>query len=61
MASDEMIRLCSVRAEGLFPIANCANHSCDPNIISSSSSNTHLMSFISLRPIKEGDVNTDSI
>lgn len=55
MASDEMLRLCRVEGAGLFPIANCMNHSCDPNVISSSSHNSDRVTFVAVRPIEEGE------
>jgi hypothetical protein len=35
MAKPEMTTLCKVEGFALLPIANCMNHSCDPNVISS--------------------------
>lgn len=55
MAKEEMTMLSKVEGAGLFPVANCMNHSCDPNVISSSSHNDHTVTFVALRPIEAGE------
>lgn len=35
MARSELTSLCRVEGSALLPVANCMNHSCDPNVISS--------------------------
>ena len=39
----------------LLSVANCMNHSCDPNVIASSSHNNHTATFVALRPIEAGE------
>jgi hypothetical protein len=46
---------CLFSGAALLPVANCMNHSCDPNVISSSSHNNHTASFVALRPIEAGE------
>ena len=55
MATDEMTRLSRIEGAALLPVANCMNHSCDPNVISSSSHNNDTCSFVALRPIEAGE------
>jgi len=55
MAKPEMTGLCRVEGFALLAVANCMNHSCDPNVIASSSHNDHRATFVALRPIEEGE------
>lgn len=55
MAKPEMLALNKIEGYGLLPVANCMNHSCDPNIISSSSHNNDTVTFVALRPIQAGE------
>lgn len=46
----------SLEAVGLFPLGSLLNHSCEPNVgIGTPVFNTKMVSFVALKPIKEGD------
>lgn len=55
MVSKEMRELCPVKGEGMFSVANCMNHSCSPNVMSSSSFDDHRVCFVAIREIEEGE------
>jgi len=54
ISSDFMKSLC-IEGTGLFSIANSMNHSCFPNVVSSSSNNNHSVSLFALRSIKKNE------
>ena len=55
MATDVMTLLSKNHGAALLPIGNCTNHSCDPNVIASSSHNNHTITFVAINQIDEGD------
>lgn len=55
MAAPEMLKLSRVEGTALLAVANCMNHSCDPNVLATSSHNDHRCTFVALRPIEEGE------
>lgn len=40
---------------GMFPVANCMNHSCLPNVVSMSRSTNETLDVVAIRPIQPGD------
>ena len=45
----------TVMGSGLFPIANCTNHSCDPNIASVTRGPNYSLDLVARRPIAAGE------
>eukprot|EP01126_Amoeba_proteus_P000562 TRINITY_DN1015_c0_g3_i1.p1 TRINITY_DN1015_c0_g3~~TRINITY_DN1015_c0_g3_i1.p1 ORF type:complete len:360 (+),score=66.90 TRINITY_DN1015_c0_g3_i1:474-1553(+) len=57
--SDYMVNKC-IMGTGLFLIANSTNHSCSPNLFSTSSTNNYYVTMIAKRKIKKGEELTIS-
>lgn len=55
MATPEMLGLSKVEGFAMLPVGNCMNHSCNPNVIASSSHNDHTATFVALHQIEEGE------
>ena len=60
MESAQMRALCRVKGSAMLTVGNCMNHSCDPNVISSSSHNDHRVTFTAVKEIRAGDQLTIS-
>ena len=55
-----MKKMSPLKGSGMFSIANCMNHNCVPNIMSSSSQNDHKINFVGISPILQGEELTIS-
>jgi len=45
----------TARGTGMFPVANCTNHSCDPNVASVTRHADLTLELVAIKPIAAGD------
>ena len=51
----EWMQMLTAHGTGLFPVANCMNHSCAPNIASVTRAPDYSLELVATRPIEKGE------